>query len=913
MELSLYAHGLMIVKRGGNRNGRREQKLGNEIWVGNIKIDRKEDGVFRILFMNVRGVETEGMEMAYALKKFKEWGVDYLGIVDTKLGKSNILGLESAVTKLWSENELRPINCIVAGNKGVYGWVGGIASIIQNRYGRRVVKHIKDDRGWSRWSGFRIQGREKTSLTVLSVYGPTPTMNSVGSAWSHQYREIENCTLEGEEMQLDPRKQFLFDLNRTVAKVALDGDDVIIGGDFNVDAGCLEEWVEGLNLYDFVGEVTDYHPTYIRNKEVQTCIDHVYVSTGLVRNGLMKMGGLFLDGLWNSDHLPMVVDVDIERMLHIGPEDVRVNARRNPLFTTSSKLMIAKFQEQIANEWDRSSFSERIGECERIVECNGGDMRWHSPSSGPELEIQAIMSDVTQGVVQVAENVVSSFPSGKKFFNCWSPEAVKRAKASRKLQKIVRRWNNWWDWVHIRKYALKVIPTLEIDKQGLELPEVESDRNIGFWINGVKHKVKSLNKSLQGRYRREMRKRINVRVKLREQLREKKKIRKYLDKVLNRDPLQGPIGQVDVQGEDGEEVRVSRPKEVASVLVNHMAEWMGRGRDGWYMRGRARNLWDIETGRGARIKIAEGQINMDQYEIPQKFENILKHLQRKRKKDGTRIGPGDYEGCDRKIEDDEWLTYWKRKRKGSAPAESKFSVDMMKALPERISLDILRVVNMIWMKRLVIEQWTNELMLLVAKVPGNSSLHKIRPLRLLEIMRKAIFGITRKRVQKVWEDTQILNTNQYGFRGGRSTRHPLLNLCLVLEHARLKKKELHIVFQDIRRAFDSVEVSFGKEMALRRLGVPEYFIDMLIAYDLENKTQVITAYGRSSDLLGEEDGYFHAERGFGQGSEEGPMGWIAFYDIPLTMLDEVELPGYCFDNSIGQEEKVVGQSFAKSI
>ena len=88
----------------------------------------------------------------------------------------------------------------------------------------------------------------------------------------------------------------------------------------------------------------------------------------------------------------------------------------------------------------------------------------------------------------------------------------------------------------------------------------------------MKHKVKSLNKSLQGRYRREMRKRINVRVKLREQLREKKKVRKYLDKVLNRDPLQGPIAKVDVQDEDGEEIRVSRPKEVALVLVNHMAE-----------------------------------------------------------------------------------------------------------------------------------------------------------------------------------------------------------------------------------------------------------------------------------------------------------------------------------------------------
>ena len=62
--------------------------------------------------------------------------------------------------------------------------------------------------------------------------------------------------------------------------------------------------------------------------------------------------------------------------------------------------------------------------------------------------------------------------------------------------------------------------------------------------------------------------------------------------------------------------------------------------------------------------------------------------------------------------------------------------------------------------------------------------------------------------------------------------------------------------------------------------------------------------------VGEEEGFFHPERGFGQGSEEGPLGWTGFYDILLSMMEESELPGYKFDNEWGDEVHTFGQVFA---
>ena len=156
---------------------------------------------------------------------------------------------------------------------------------------------------------------------------------------------------------------------------------------------------------------------------------------------------------------------------------------------------------------------------------------------------------------------------------------------------------------------------------------------------------------------------------------------------------------------------------------------------------------------------------------------------------------------------------------------------MMKSLPEEVSLAFLELVNMSLKHNMTISSWTKELMLLIQKVPGNASLLKIRPLKLLEVLRKAMFGILKNRVQEVWEKLGLLSTHQYGFRAGRSTRQPLFNLGLVTQHALLFRKDLHVVFQDIRRAFDSVEPTLGKEMSMRRLGVPEFFIDLMLDYD----------------------------------------------------------------------------------
>ena len=79
-------------------------------------------------------------------------------------------------------------------------------------------------------------------------------------------------------------------------------------------------------MYDSFWEMTDFHPTECRLALAMCMYQQGWSGR---RN---ERGGFFLDSFWSSDHVLMAVDVDIERMLHIGTEDVRVKARSSTFY-----------------------------------------------------------------------------------------------------------------------------------------------------------------------------------------------------------------------------------------------------------------------------------------------------------------------------------------------------------------------------------------------------------------------------------------------------------------------------------------------------------------------------------------------------------------------------------------------------
>ena len=114
----------------------------------------------------------------------------------------------------------------------------------------------------------------------------------------------------------------------------------------------------------------------------------------------------------------------------------------------------------------------------------------------------------------------------------------------------------------------------------------------------------------------------------------------------------------------------------------------------------------------------------------------------------------------------------------------------------------------------------------------------------------------------------------------------------------------------IRDRYDTVHRHIGKEMCLRRIGVPELIINRLIEMDRDNYTVVVTAYGLSDEILGP-PGAFEMDKGLCQGSTESPDIWNAFYDTLLCFQDEyTQSDDLEIKDNDGTIHKVLGSCFA---
>ncbi len=104
-----------------------------------------------------------------------------------------------------------------------------------------------------------------------------------------------------------------------------------------------------------------------------------------------------------------------------------------------------------------------------------------------------------------------------------------------------------------------------------------------------------------------------------------------------------------------------------------------------------------------------------------------------------------------------------------------------------------------------------------------------------------VLGIVKDRMQRHLYGLEILNSRQVGFRSLRGCPHAGLAATAAFEDSLRRQREIHAVFLDIRKAYDSVCRILGKDVALRRLGFSEDVIELFTEIDRGNRNRVRTA------------------------------------------------------------------------
>ena len=219
----------------------------------------------------------------------------------------------------------------------------------------------------------------------------------------------------------------------------------------------------------------------------------------------------------------------------------------------------------------------------------------------------------------------------------------------------------------------------------------------------------------------------------------------------------------------------------------------------------------------------------------------------------------------------------------------------MRQWPEQVVKDVYQACCTLWQARAFPEEWMRRWVHLIPKV-DNPSLDQLRPICLLEVVRKLWVGLVVETIAAYIYSDGVLTPGQQSGKA-RGTDAGSAELSATLETAKRCRSQVYLTSWDVRRAFDSVARGILL-FSWTRLGVPEDIAQYLISLDTEAVMVVKTPL---SLLINHELGYqgllangltFHPEQGTPQGGNEASLGYIGFSDILLRALTLTDTSDY---------------------
>ena len=125
------------------------------------------------------------------------------------------------------------------------------------------------------------------------------------------------------------------------------------------------------------------------------------------------------------------------------------------------------------------------------------------------------------------------------------------------------------------------------------------------------------------------------------------------------------------------------------------------------------------------------------------------------------------------------------KRRDTAGGMTGVTYTQISYWPEVVHRAVYKCLSDMWPSRHIPNWWKNRWLVPLAKPGLPQTPQNLRPICLVEVLRKLWMSITINRIKAVWEKHGVLDESQHGFRGERGTDSALLSIINELEQARI--------------------------------------------------------------------------------------------------------------------------------
>ena len=234
-----------------------------------------------------------------------------------------------------------------------------------------------------------------------------------------------------------------------------------------------------------------------------------------------------------------------------------------------------------------------------------------------------------------------------------------------------------------------------------------------------------------------------------------------------------------------------------------------------------------------------------------------------------------------------------------SPGPTGLTISILQNTPTPVLQSIYTALNVMWTQHHVPPSWKRREMALLPKKPNSVTLAELRPLMLLEVLRKLWLGLFLKPIAAYLVQNNLLCSYQSGGIPNSGTEDTILQIINTIEDSSERAQNLEILAFDKAKAFDSPGRIGGISLAWQRLGVPKHIANYIADCDNNNQIFPRTPYYLTNNKTSD-DLAFHASMGTPQGCSSASISYVVVEDIILstfqTQLTTID-PYYARDPS----------------